>query len=389
MSISLYDHFCFAIFWLFAVAWFAALSKEEPYQRPGAMVDAFDWTPLPTKAIGMKQGNPFDTGGMLSLIGNSPMIPLARFFAREPFRVYAKLEMFNPTGSIKDRAVRGMLCDAWNRGLIDEESTIIESSSGNTGVAMAQICAYLGLKFICVVDVYSQVMNRKIIEAFGGKIELVKEPHPEKGFLGARLERLQYLLKTIPNSFNCDQYRNMEHPLAHRQTVQEILTDLGDAPDFIFVALSTCGTIKGLSETVRELGLHTRIIAVDAEGSVIFGRQPRKRLIPGHGSSIVPPFYADGICDRFVHVSDIDCISGCRRFARSEGLLIGGSSGGVVAAVQKCAPQIPAGATCVLILADRGSRYLDSIYSDEWVIKNFGQAPAMEPCRQKIESSLS
>jgi cysteine synthase A len=333
----------------------------------------------------MKQGNPFEKGGMLSLIGNSPMIPLHKYFAAAPFRVYAKLEMFNPTGSIKDRAVRGMLYNAWSRGLIDKDSTIIESSSGNTGVAMAQICAYLGLKFICVVDVYSQVMNRSIIEAFGGKIEMVKKPHPEKGFLGARLERLEYLLKTIPNSFNCDQYRNIEHPLAHRQTVQEILTGLGDAPEFIFVALSTCGTIKGLSETIRALGLDTKIIAVDAEGSVIFGRQPKKRLIPGHGSSIVPPFYADGICDQFVHVSDIDCISGCRRFARSEGLLIGGSSGGVVAAVQKYAPQIPAGATCVLILADRGSRYLDSIYSDEWVIKNFGQTPAIESYRQRTE----
>ncbi len=323
----------------------------------------------------MKQNDQFKIDGVLSLVGNTPLLQLSKFFAPAHFNVHAKLEMFNPGGSVKDRAALNMLKDAWNRGLINKNSTIIESSSGNTGVALAQACAYLGLKFICVVDIHSQVINRNIIKTFGGSVDLVEQPHPERGFLGARLDRIQYLLRTIPNSFNCDQYRNKWHPLSHRQTVKEILKELGKAPDYIFVALSTCGTISGIAEAVRTQNLKTKIIAVDAKGSVIFGCKPQKRLIPGHGASIVPPFYYDGVCDDYVHVSDMDCISGCRQLVRREGLFIGGSSGGIITAVQKYAHKLPKNATCVLMLADRGGRYLDSVYSDEWVLKNYGRLP--------------
>lgn len=337
----------------------------------------------------MKQNETLKIDGVLSLVGNTPLLKLSKFFNAAHFDVHAKLEMFNPGGSVKDRAALNMIMDAWNKGIIDKDSTIIESSSGNTGVALAQACAYLGLKFICVVDIHSQVINRNIIKTYGGSIDLVEKPHPERGFLGARLDRIQHLLKTIPNSFNCDQYRNKWHPLSHRQTVKEILRDLGKEPDYIFIALSTCGTIRGISETVRAQKLKTKIIAVDAEGSVIFGQKPKKRLIPGHGASIVPPFYYKGVCDDYVHVSDMDCISGCRQLVRREGLFIGGSSGGIITAVQKFAHKIPKGSTCVLMLADRGGRYLDSVYSDDWVMKNYGMLPVDRDYQQLVAAAAT
>lgn len=139
--------------------------------------------------------------------------------------------------------------------------------------------------------------------------------------------------------------------------------------------MSTCGTINGISEAVRSQKLKTKVIAVDAEGSVIFRQKPKKRLIPGHGASIVPPFYYEGICDDYIHVSDMDCISGCRQLVKREGLFLGGSSGGIITAIQKFSHKIPEGSVCVLISADRGGRYLESVYSDEWVMKNYGRLP--------------
>lgn len=310
---------------------------------------------------------------LLNLIGHTPMVQLSNLSNKNSLSVYGKLEMFNPAGSIKDRAAFAMLKAAMEKGLINQDSVIVESSSGNTGIALAQVCRILGLRFICVVDIHSQIVNRKIIKAYGGEIDLVERPHPERGFLGARMDRIQYLLNTIPNSYNCDQYRNLEHPKAHYSTMNEILEDLGHAPDYIFAATSTCGTLKGFSNCIRDNKLKTKIVAVDAMGSVIFGKPgSKKRLIPGHGASVIPPFYLKELEDDFIHITDLECIEGCRNLVKQEGLLLGGSSGAVHAAISKYAPKIKKGATCVAIFPDKGERYIDTIYSDEWVVKNFG-----------------
>jgi len=154
--------------------------------------------------------------------------------------------------------------------------------------------------------------------------------------------------------------------------MDEIATELDERIDCLFVATSTCGTLRGCAEYIRTHHLGTHIFAVDARGSVIFGGKPARRLIPGHGAGRRPELYRGDLADECVWVSDLDCVVGCRRLAHSEAILAGGSSGGVLMAVEQVKERIPPGATCVLIFHDRGERYLDTIYSDDWVVEHFG-----------------
>jgi cysteine synthase A len=155
--------------------------------------------------------------------------------------------------------------------------------------------------------------------------------------------------------------------------MHEITTALHGKVDYLFCSTSTCGTIRGCTEYIRRERLKTRVFAVDAVGSVIFGGQKAPRLIPGHGSAVVPALYQPGTIDRCVHVTDLDCVIGCRRLVREEGILAGGSSGGVLMALHRVEKEIPDDSNCVLIFPDRGERYLETIYSDAWVEKNFGE----------------
>jgi len=160
--------------------------------------------------------------------------------------------------------------------------------------------------------------------------------------------------------------------------MHEIATALGGTVDYMFCPASTCGTIRGCAEYVKEKGLPTRIIAVDAIGSAIFdggttqGERGR-RLIPGHGSGIRPALYRHDLARACVHVSDLECVVGCRRLVRHEGMLAGGSSGAAYMAVERVRECIEEGAVCVIMCPDRGERYLDTIYSDTWVRQHFGE----------------
>src|SRR5215467_9488932 len=329
------------------------------------------------------------TESILSTIGNTPLVRLTRVLPDCPFRLFAKLEGFNPGGSAKDRPALHILQEAMRIGAIKAGSVVIESSSGNLGIGLAQACRYLGLRFICVVDPKATTQNIHILEAYGAEINLVAEPDPVTGeFLQARINRVQTLLQTIDNSFWTNQYANLSNAQAHYQTtMHEIARELHGRIDYLFVATSTCGTLRGCAEYVRDHHLGTYIFAVDAEGSVIFGGQPAKRLIPGHGAARRPALYRAGLADECVWVTDVDCVVGCRRLVHSEAILAGGSSGGVLMAVEQVQERIPRGATCVAIFHDRGERYLDTVYSDEWVAEHFGdiahlweEEPELQPC---------
>lgn len=311
--------------------------------------------------------------GILRTIGNTPLIKLTKILSNVGFHVYAKLEGLNPGGSIKDRAALKMIEAAIETGEIQPGTTIIESSSGNMAIGLAQACAYLGLRLICVVDAKTTSQNIKILSAYGAEVDMVKEVDPESGeFLQARLKHVAYLLRTIRNSFCPNQYSNPQNARAHYKTMREIDTALQNQVDFLFCSTSTCGTIRGCAEYVSEHGLRTTVIAVDAVGSVIFGGESGKRLIPGHGAAVRPALFNEGMADRCVHVNDLDCVIGCRNLVQKEGILAGGSSGAVISAVERIADEIPEAANVVLILPDRGERYLDTIYSDEWVAEHFG-----------------
>lgn len=323
----------------------------------------------------------------MSAIGNTPLVSLTRIFSETPVRLYAKLESLNPGGSMKDRSALSMLTHAMRAGVIGPETVIVESSSGNMGIGLAQACAYLGLKFVCVIDTKITAQNLQILEAYGATIDVVTEPHPETGeFLRTRLDRVRALSEEIENSFWPNQYSNIYNAIGHHQTVNEITAALGAAPDYIFCATSTCGTLRGCADYVKQQGFSTKIIAVDAVGSVIFGGPKKKRLIPGHGAAICPPLFQNDLATQCVQVTDLECVVGCRRLARQEAILGGGSSGGVVAAAARFKDQVKKDETCVLILADRGERYLDTIYSDEWVRKHFGEVSHLWEGTAEVET---
>lgn len=311
--------------------------------------------------------------GILSTIGNTPLIRLDRVLKDVHFNLFAKLESFNPGGSIKDRPAINIIRRAMKSGAITPQTTIIESSSGNMGIGLAQVCSYLGLRFICVVDQKTTRQNIRLLETYGAEVDVITHSDLHgRDFLGARIDRVLELLGKVKNSFCPNQYTNEANSDAHHQTMYEIAMALDGKVDYLFCATSTCGTIRGCSEYAHENGLGTRVYAVDAIGSVIFGSHKADRLIPGHGAAIRPALYREDMADKVICVSDLDCVVGCRRLASTEAMLAGGSSGAVLTAVDQTKDEISAGANCVMIFPDRGERYLDTIYSDEWVAEHFG-----------------
>ena len=317
--------------------------------------------------------------GILGCVGDTPLVELDGLLRDIPARVFAKLELANPGGSIKDRTALNMLLGKIRSGeLVPHESVVVESSSGNLAIGIAQICRYFGLRFICVVDTKTTSQNLAILRAFQAEIEVVADSGRGTGeLLAARIRRVRELVAAEPRAYWPNQYANPMNPQAHDQTMREITAALPGRLDYIFCATSTCGTLTGVADHVRRNGLPTTVVAVDAVGSVIFGDESRRRLIPGHGASSRPPLLDAARSFPVVHVSDLDCVVGCRRLMAREAILAGGSSGAVVSALERVRGRIPAGANCVLILPDRGDRYLNTIYSDEWVDRNFGDVSGL------------
>ena len=313
---------------------------------------------------------------VLEAVGSTPIVRLSRLFDDLGIEVYGKLEALNPGGSIKDRAAYNILTHALAAGVINHDTTVVESSSGNFAIGLAQVCTYLGLRLVCVVDIKTTALNISVIEAYGARVDLVDKPDPESGeYLKARLKRVQQILASVPNGFWPNQYANAHNSGAHYgSTMPEIAASLGNDIDYLVLSTSTCGTLRGCADYIHDRGLKTKVVAVDAMGSVIFGRPSGKRLLPGHGAGIVPPLFKPDLADIVVHVSDLDCVLGCRRLVQQEAILAGASSGGVISAIERLAAEgvIAPGARCAAILADRGERYLDTVYSDAWVQEKLG-----------------
>jgi len=311
---------------------------------------------------------------VLTAIGKTPLVRLSRVIPDLHFKLFAKLEGLNPGGSTKDRPAFSIIQHGIDSGRIEPNTVVIESSSGNMGVGLAQACAYYGLRFICVIDPKTTTQNIRLLKAYGAEVDAVTEPDETTGeYLQARLNHVKSLLASMENTFWPNQYSHLYNPIAHHQTMHEIVTELNGEVDFFFCATSTCGTIRGCAEYVQRHKLRTRIFAVDAVGSVIFGGVNGKRLLPGHGSAVRPALYHPYLAERCIHVTDLECVLGCRRLVRQEAILAGGSSGAVLMAVERVKEQIPRDATCAVIFADRGERYLDTIYSDAWVSQHFGE----------------
>lgn len=311
---------------------------------------------------------------MLATIGGTPLVTLDRVVPIPDVRVFAKMEKFNPGGSVKDRTALRMLHGKVQAGeLVPGRSVVVESTSGNLGVGLAQLCAYFGLDLICVVDTRTTAQSVALLRAYGATVEVVSASGGD--LLGARLARVRELVARLPDAFWPNQYENPLNPAAHEQTMAEIVTALDGRVDYLFCSVSTGGTLRGCADYIRNHGLATKLVAVDAAGSAIFHTPTERRLIPGHGAGHTPPLVEVGVVSEIVHVTDLECVRACRLLVAREAILAGGSSGATVSALGKLRHRIPPGASCVLVFPDDGNRYLDTIYSDSWVAEHFGEVP--------------
>jgi cysteine synthase A len=312
--------------------------------------------------------------GILGAIGDTPLVALRRLLLRPDVHVWAKLEASNPGGSAKDRPAARMLEDALERGLVDLGTTVIESSSGNMGIGLAQACRYHGMRLIVVVDARAHASSVRAMRALGADVRVIEHPDPATcDLLVARMSAVQRLLAQTPNSFWPDQYANESNPAAHAAgTMREIDEALEGDIDHVFVATSTTGTLRGCAEYLREQERSTRIVAVDSTGSALFGGVRATRRMPGFGAGVETGLSAEAEFDDLMRVSDLDCVVGCRRLAEREAILAGASAGGVAFALEAAAAHLAPGSRCAAIFHDGGTGYLETVYDDGWVERELG-----------------
>ena len=285
--------------------------------------------------------------------------------------VFLKLEGMHITGSIKFKTAMGLIEDVERRGVASpQETTIIESSSGNLGIALSLVCASKGYRFICVTDPKANASNIKGMQLYGAEVIVVDKPDPVDGFLGARLKTIKRLLETEPNAVWLNQYANIAAKNVHAEQTAEEIIDEFEKVDWIFVGSGTTGTITGVAERLREAFPKIKVVAVEPEGSVTFGGKSEKRNIPGIGTSVRPPLADHVVPDEVVRISESATVESCRKFVRDYHLLVGGSTGAVLDAVREKESEFAPGETIVAISPDLGEKYLDTIYEPSWVAAN-------------------
>lgn len=302
-----------------------------------------------------------------SCIGNTPLVRLSRVFPQKNATVLAKMELMNPGGSIKDRPAKHMLEMGIQAGTISHDSHIIESSSGNLAIALAMICKLKGLEFTAVVDPKISPTNLKMLKLYGANVVCVTEKDENDGYLLTRINTVKGLLHSIPRSVWINQYANPENWRSHYYgEAREILSQVDQKIDYLVIGASTSGTLMGVSRRLKEAFPDMQVVAVDIVGSVLFGGKSAPREIPGIGASRVPEILSPEEVDQVIYVDDYESALGCRRLVAEEGILAGGSSGSSISAIQKLLPEIPAGKCVLTLLPDRGDRYLDLVYDEQW-----------------------
>jgi len=285
--------------------------------------------------------------------------------------LFAKLEYANPVGSIKDRPAYWILKRAAERGEIGDQTTVVESSSGNFAAALAAFTHLVGLNFIPVIDPNISGTYESFLRRICPTVVKVTDRDDTGGFLKTRLAMVKHLCATVPNPYWTNQYGNPDAMEAHYQLTAGEICAAFESLDYAFIGVSTAGTISGVSRRLKERFPNVRIIAVDAEGSAIFGAAPRKRHIPGIGSSIVPPLLTHARIDDVVWVSERETVEACRELLTLHGLFVGGSSGSAFAAVKRYRTRMTGckRPTVLFLCADRGTPYLDTVFDASWVTR--------------------
>lgn len=300
---------------------------------------------------------------VLELIGNTPMVRINRLIGTDSVEVYAKIEFFNPCGSVKDRISLLMIEDAERQGILKKGDTIIEPTSGNTGIGLAFVCAAKGYRLVLTMPETMSIERRNMLKAFGA--ELILTPG-EKDMAGA-VEKAQELANSM-GYFQPQQFKNPMNPESHRRgTAIEILSQI-DRIDAFVAGVGTGGTITGVGEVLRErFGDKIRIIAVEpAKSPVLSGGKQGLHEIQGIGAGFIPDILNMDIIDEIIQVSDEDAYEMTRRIIREEGILCGISSGANLFASIKVAKELGQGKVVVTIFPDTGERYISTRLFNDW-----------------------
>lgn len=305
---------------------------------------------------------------LTDLIGNTPLLELSNYNKSNHInaRLIAKLEYFNPAGSVKDRIGYAMIKDAEDKGLLTKDTVIIEPTSGNTGIALAFVAAARGYHLILTMPETMSIERRNLLKALGA--ELVLTPGPD-GMKGA-IRKAEELVAKTPNSFIPQQFKNPANPRIHRKTTaEEIWRDTDGAVDIFLGGVGTGGTITGVGEVLKQKKAGVRIIAVEPfDSPVLSGGNPGPHKIQGIGAGFVPDVFNAKVIDEIFKVKNEEAFDTARKLAKTEGLLVGISSGAAVfAAAQVANRPENKGKTIVVLLPDTGERYLSTpLFQEEW-----------------------
>jgi cysteine synthase A len=296
---------------------------------------------------------------LTDLIGSTPLLRLKKIAAGLPAEVAAKVEFFNPGGSVKDRVALAMIADAEVRGLIGRGSVVIEPTSGNTGVGLALVCAIRGYRLILTMPGTMSPERRKLLQAYGAEVVLTPG---EEGMAGA-VRKAEELAAELPRSFIPQQFSNLVNPAAHRMsTAQEIWEDTGGRVDFFVAGVGTGGTITGVAEVLKSKKKSVRAVAVEpADSPVLSGGKAGPHQLQGIGAGFIPEVLNLKIIDEIIKVTTGQAYETARRLAREEGLLVGVSSGAAAFAALEVAKRPEnRGKLVVALLPDTGERYLST-----------------------------
>ncbi|MBL1285917.1 2,3-diaminopropionate biosynthesis protein SbnA [Streptomyces sp. For3] len=302
-----------------------------------------------------------------TLLDDLPRTPVVRL-PHPGLQLYAKMELENRTGSAKDRAAIWILREAVRRGDITRTTTVVESSSGNFALALASFLNELGVPFVPVLDPNVNAATERTLRRLCARVEKVTEPDGTGGYLLSRLARVSRLRAELTDVYWPNQYANVDGAHGHYElTARELLEDVGRI-DYLFVGVGTGATISGLSRRLGEEYPDATVVAVDVEGSAIFGAPAARRRIPGIGSSIRPPLIDGAWIEQVVVLSERDEVTGCRNLLRDHGIYAGGSTGCVYAAITRYFDGHEGPEPVVAFLcADSGNPYADTVYADQWV----------------------
>lgn len=300
---------------------------------------------------------------VIDLIGHTPLLHLSRFAPAPLSDIYAKLEWFNPGGSVKDRAALGMILDAEEKGLLTKGATIIEPTAGNTGIGLALVGVARGYRVILCVPRGFAVEKMRLIEALGGEIEYV--PH-EAGMKGA-IKRCQELAATLAGSFVPQQFENKANPCFHElTTASEILDQIENQIDAVVIGAGTSGTFVGVSRAVKKLGRPVHCVLVEPEGSIYGGGKPGPKKIEGIGQvDFIPKIYDSALADEIMMVTNDEVCVALKALARKEGILVGWSSAAAAAAAYRMAQRLGPGKRIVTLFPDNAERYRSQGIFDE------------------------